>query len=113
MVQTITIIGVFDAKHRRYVEMLSEKTIRERVAPIAEKYDVAHIDIFGSYANGNATPESDVDFLVEFSAAVPSIFKVMGFREEVTRSLGVNIDVVTLPLTDPKRLSIDNCVRII
>jgi predicted nucleotidyltransferase len=93
--------------------MLSEKIIREKVAPIAEKYGVSRVDIFGSYANGNATLESDVDFLVEFSAAVPSIFKVMGFREEVTRSLGVNIDVVTLPLTDPKRLSIDKRLRIV
>ena len=93
--------------------MLNEEMIRERVVPIAEKYDVAHIDIFGSYANGNATPESDVDFLVEFSTAAPSIFKVMGFREEVTRSLGVGVDVVTLPLTDPKRLYIDKRVRVI
>jgi predicted nucleotidyltransferase len=93
--------------------MLSEQIIREKVAPIAKKYDVTHVDIFGSYANGNATPESDVDFLVEFSAATPSIFKVMGFREELTRSLGTAVDVVTLPLTDPKRLSIDNRVRII
>jgi uncharacterized protein len=93
--------------------MLSEKTIREKVAPIAEKYGVARVDIFGSYANGDATPKSDVDFLVEFSVAVPSIFKVMGFREEVTRSLGVDVDVVTLPLTDPMRIYIDKRVRII
>jgi uncharacterized protein len=93
--------------------MLSEEMIREKVVPIAERYGVAHVDIFGSYANGNATSESDVDLLVEFSVAVPSIFKVMGFREEVKRSLGVDVDVVTLPLTEPKRLSIDKRVRVI
>jgi predicted nucleotidyltransferase len=87
--------------------------ITEKVAPIARKYDVAHVDIFGSYANGNATPKSDIDFLVEFTVAIPSIFKVMGFREEVTRSLGMAVDVVTLPLTDPKHISIDKRVRII
>ena len=92
---------------------LSEEMIRETVIPIAGRYDVAHVDIFGSYANGDATPESDIDFLVEFSAAVPSIFKVMGFREELKRSLGVGVDVVTLPLTDPKRLSIDKRVRVV
>jgi len=93
--------------------MLSEEMIREKVVPIAERYGVARVDIFGSYANGSATPESDVDFLVEFSVAVPSIFKVMGFREEVMRSLGVDVDVVTLPLTEPKRLFIDKRVRVI
>jgi len=93
--------------------MLSTEEIRAKVVPIAEKYDVARVDIFGSYANGKATPRSDVDFLVEFSVSVPSIFAVMGFREELTRSLGVGVDVVTLPLANPKYLSIGERKRIL
>ena len=94
--------------------MLSKEEIRERVIPIAAKYDVAHVDIFGSYANGNATPESDVDFLVEFSPdSLPSIFEVMGFQEELKRSLGLDVDVVTLPLVNPKRISIGRREKII
>ena len=93
--------------------MLNKEEIRGKVIPIAEKYDVARVDIFGSYANGSATSESDVDFLVEFSASVPSIFKVMGFREELKRSLGLDVDVVTLPLVNPKHISIGQCERII
>jgi len=94
--------------------VLSKEEIRERVIPIAAKYDVAHVDIFGSYANGNATPESDVDFLVEFSPdSLPSIFEVMGFQEELKRSLGLDVDVVTLPLVNPKRISIGRREKII
>ena len=93
--------------------MLNTEEIRERVVPIAAKYDVARVDLFGSYANGSATPKSDVDFLVEFSDSVPSIFAVMGFREELIRSLGLKVDVVTLPLTEPKRISIGKRERIL
>jgi predicted nucleotidyltransferase len=93
--------------------MLSTLEIRDKVAPIAERYDVTRVDIFGSYATGSATPDSDVDFLVEFSAPVPSIFKVMGFREELKRALGLDVDVVTVPLANPKRISIGKCERIV
>jgi predicted nucleotidyltransferase len=93
--------------------MLSKEDIREKVTPIAEKYNVARVDIFGSYANGNATYKSDIDFLVEFAIPVPSIFKVMGFREELRRSLGVEVDVVTLPLANPQYITIGKCERIL
>jgi hypothetical protein len=94
--------------------MLTKEEIREKVVPIAAKYDVAHVDIFGSYANGNATPESDVDFLIEFAPeSLPSIFEVMGFQEELRRALGLDVDVVTLPLANPKRISIGRREKII
>ncbi|MCL2183666.1 MAG: nucleotidyltransferase domain-containing protein [Chitinispirillia bacterium] len=93
--------------------MLTMEEIREKVVPIAARYDVAHVDLFGSYASGSATPESDVDFLVEFSPAVPSIFKVMGFQEELRRSLGLDIDVITLPLASPERLVVNKKERIV
>jgi len=93
--------------------MLKIEEIRTKALPVAKKYNVTHLEIFGSYANGAANQNSDVDFLVEFSVPIPSIFKVMGFREELERSLGVKVDVVTLPLTNPKRLFIDKRERIL
>jgi len=94
--------------------MLSKEKIRQEVIPIAEKYDVARVDIFGSYATGSATPKSDIDFLIEFAPACePSIFDVMGFREELMHSLGVSVDVVTLPLANPKYISIGKRERIL
>jgi hypothetical protein len=93
--------------------MLTMEEIREKVVPIAKRYNVAHVSVFGSYANGSATPKSDVDFLVEFSPAVPSIFKVMGFQEELKRSLGLDVDVLTLPLVNPKRVFIDKTEKIV
>ena len=38
--------------------------IKRRITPVAEKYRLAAVYLFGSYARGDATAESDVDFLV-------------------------------------------------
>lgn len=39
--------------------------IKERVAPIADKYHLAAVYLFGSYARREATENSDVDLLVD------------------------------------------------
>jgi predicted nucleotidyltransferase len=45
--------------------------IAERAKPIAEKYNVTSLELFGSYADGTTTEDSDADFLVQFSVWVP------------------------------------------
>lgn len=44
--------------------MLTLEEIREKVIPIAKKYKVEKISLFGSYARGEANKKSDLDFLV-------------------------------------------------
>ena len=39
--------------------------IRNIVTPIVQEYGVAKISVFGSYATGKATPDSDLDFIIE------------------------------------------------
>ena len=41
--------------------------IAERVRPIAKAYGIDKVFLFGSYARGEATEDSDVDFYVEIS----------------------------------------------
>jgi uncharacterized protein len=79
---------------------------------LTSKYNIAWIDLFGSYANGNVTENSDIDFLVKFAVPVPSIFAVMGLKEEISRALRVPVDVVTFPLSRPEKLNIEKTIRI-
>ena len=37
--------------------------IAERIAPVAKKYNIPKVYIFGSYARGEANPDSDVDLI--------------------------------------------------
>ena len=39
--------------------------LREKIKPIAEKYELPAVYIFGSYARGEATEDSDVDVLID------------------------------------------------
>ncbi|GHV26609.1 hypothetical protein FACS18948_2630 [Clostridia bacterium] len=93
--------------------MLTMDIIRRQALPLAVKYKVKRLEVFGSYADGTSTESSDVDFLAEFAVPVPSIFAVMGFREELSMRLNKPVDVVTLPISHPERLLIQTTERIL
>ncbi|MDE1190632.1 MAG: nucleotidyltransferase family protein [Arachidicoccus sp.] len=41
-------------------------TLKEQKSFLQEKFHVKEIGLFGSYARNEATPSSDIDFVVEF-----------------------------------------------
>ena len=86
--------------------MLTIDAIKHEVEPLARKYNVVSVDLFGSYAVGKATETSDADFLVKFGVPVPSIFAVMGLKEELAMALNTAVDIVTLPLVKPEMINI-------
>ena len=43
--------------------------ISSRIRPVAEKYHLKAVYLFGSYARGEARDDSDVDLLVDLSGA--------------------------------------------
>ena len=45
-------------------EILTLERIEEIVKPIVQKYHIDEIYLFGSYTRGEATEDSDLDFLV-------------------------------------------------
>lgn len=67
--------------------------IAEKVTPIAKEYGIDKVYIFGSYARGEATEESDIDFYVEFSK--PLGLKFCSFFADVEESVGKSIDIIT------------------
>jgi uncharacterized protein len=70
-----------------------ERKIHEHSTVLREKYKVARLGIFGSYAVNEQTEDSDIDFLVEFSET-PGLefFDLQFFLEMIT---GKRIDLVT------------------
>ena len=61
--------GGFDGYNRGNKEVVSviytQDQIRQMIAPIAEKYHLKAVFLFGSYARGDANESSDVDLLVD------------------------------------------------
>jgi len=93
--------------------MLTLEMIRDRAEPIAKKYNIESLELFGSYADGTANDSSDADFLARFASPIPSIFKIMGFRDELSHSLGLPVDIITQPLVDPNKLRVTRTEKIV
>lgn len=85
--------------------------IRQAVHTAAAQYPVKRVELFGSYANGTADENSDVDFLVEFSENPTSLLHICGFRETLSELLDLDVDIVKLPRKHDDGLTIDRMVR--
>jgi predicted nucleotidyltransferase len=57
--------------------------------------------VFGSAARGEATPQSDLDLLVEFEPG-RTLLDLSGLRIELGELLGVEADVVTYRSIHPR-----------
>ena len=86
--------------------MLTLEMIRQAVQQAAAEYPVKRVELFGSYANGTADADSDVDFLVEFTDNPTSLIHICGFRETLSEILHKNIDIIKLPMKPNDELKI-------
>ena len=66
--------------------------IKNLVKPIAEKYQVQKIYLFGSYARGEANTDSDLDFLV-YGGEGFRFTMIFALAEELRGVLNKNVDV--------------------
>jgi predicted nucleotidyltransferase len=72
---------------------LSVEELRRIVKPLAEKYGVDRIYLFGSMARGDGDDNSDYDFCIE-SAKMRSLLELSGFFRELKEAIGAEIDIV-------------------
>ncbi|MCD8006707.1 MAG: nucleotidyltransferase domain-containing protein [Oscillospiraceae bacterium] len=73
-------------------KVLSLQEIAEIVKPIAEKYGVEEIYLFGSYARGEASQNSDLDFLV-FGGSLFKLTRIFSLAEDLRKAFGKDVDV--------------------
>lgn len=72
--------------------------IKERVNPVAEKYEIPSVYVFGSYARDEAKESSDIDFLVEITG-LPKKYQwsvYSDFFDELKEAVEHDIDLVEL-----------------
>ena len=65
--------------------------IRDRLTPVFRSNNVRRAVLFGSYGKGLATPQSDVDILVDSGLHGLSFF---GLLEDVCQSLDCPVDLI-------------------
>lgn len=92
--------------------------IRRRVDEAASDYNssadddnrIEAVTLFGSYADGRETNDSDVDLLVRFSSPIVSLFSLARTLEAMEKSLEISVDVVQEPLPEDALLNIEKKV---
>ncbi len=68
--------------------------IKETVSPIAMRYGVSKVLLFGSRARGEARPDSDYDFLIT-KGKLESLLQFSGFCMDLKDAFHAQVDVIT------------------
>jgi predicted nucleotidyltransferase len=74
-------------------DILAEK--RDRILEIADRHGAFNVRVFGSVARGEETPESDIDFLIDYDIDRVSPWFPVGLIHDLQDLLGREVDVVT------------------
>jgi hypothetical protein len=70
--------------------------LKAKIKPIAEKYDLPAVYVFGSYARGEATEDSDIDILIDKTGSkVKSLFDLGGLYNDLSEDFEKKVDIVT------------------
>jgi predicted nucleotidyltransferase len=70
--------------------------IKRIVEPVAREYGVRRLSLFGSYARGEAGPDSDIDIRVIDGGNIRGLFKLAGFNRVLEEQLGTKVDVIAV-----------------
>ena len=68
--------------------------LRMIITPIAEKYEISKVYLFGSFARGDYTGESEIDIRID-KGNMKGMFALCGFYSEVSQALERKVDVLT------------------
>lgn len=70
--------------------------LKTKISPIAKKYGLREVYLFGSYARNEATDDSDVDIMIDRAGSnIRGLFDMGGLYDDLRRSIGKEIDLVT------------------
>jgi predicted nucleotidyltransferase len=77
---------------RRNTGMLSIDEIKTVVIPLVEIYPINRVILFGSYARGDATENSDVDLLIDSEDQLNG-FDFFGISGRIIKKMPIKVDI--------------------
>lgn len=77
--------------------------IKAIITPIAQRYNMKEVYLFGSYARGEATEKSDIDLVMDFSDTI-TLFTYAEIIEELEKLFGKKVDIVSHNSASPRLL---------
>lgn len=76
--------------------ILSLAEIKFLVEPVFEYHKMKAAYVFGSYARGEATSNSDVDILIDYGENVISLFELSAMKRKLRDALQKDVDLITI-----------------
>jgi len=74
---------------------MEQRQIHNIILNHLNKYNSVKIGVFGSFARGEKTPDSDIDVLVEFEKS-PSLLTLIKIENELSEILGIKVDLANI-----------------
>ena len=73
---------------------MTQLTEHREILEVAHRHGARRVRVFGSYARGQQTPESDIDLLVELEPG-RDLFDLVELKRELEARLHRRVDVLT------------------
>ena len=93
--------------------MLTHERIVHAVKKAANEFPLVKVDYFGSYADGKATEDSDLDLLVEFIEPAISILSIIKLKHYLEDELDKTVDVIHAPIPDGAIIEVGKTVNVL
>ncbi|MBN2380841.1 nucleotidyltransferase family protein [candidate division WOR-3 bacterium] len=75
---------------------MSIDELKKKILPVLKRYGIRKAAVFGSFARGEDTENSDIDLLVEFNDSEnKSLLDLAGIQLDLQDLLGRDVDILT------------------
>ncbi len=92
-------------------QILAIEEIREVIIQVAPRYPIKTVRLFGSYADGNAKKDSDIDLMIE-SKGVFTLLHLCGFENDVSEKLKKHVDILHYQENDMTELDFNKVIKL-
>ena len=90
--------------------MLTKSDIENAIRTLLVRYNAEYALLFGSYARGEETPDSDVDVVV-FGGKNFKKSNIFAFAEDLREMIGKNVDAFEICEVDTGTTFYENLIR--
>ena len=86
--------------------------LKSSISEVAPDYGIKKVDLFGSYAAGKESAESDIDLLIEFNQKSVSYLKIINLKNRLEKMIGKSVDLIHAPIPPESFLVVNKVVPI-